>query len=160
MEQQLQGLILAIAGFTLNSCPQIIHCLIILISFQLLQVYHKEVHTSSFTKPLTVTKIGSRMWRVDREFEYYVGHESSVEVVTVPKGFETDFASVPRLFWMLVPPDGKYTQAAVLHDFILSTNLYPQKKADRIFLEAMAVLRVPTWKRMLMYWSVRIWSYF
>ena len=115
---------------------------------------------SSFTKPLTVTKIGARMWRVDKEFSYYVGDESANEVVTVHKGFETDFASVPRLFWALVPPDGRYTQAAVLHDYILANKIYPRRKADRIFLNAMKALKVPTWKRTIMYWGVFIWGLF
>src|SRR3990167_4905100 len=112
---------------------------------------------SSFTHPLTVTKIGERLWRIEREFTYYIGEENSNEFVIVPKGFITDFASVPRPFWFLFPPDGKYTQAAVLHDYILHEGIYSYPKADYIFYEAMGVLKVPPWNRWIMYRAVQIW---
>jgi hypothetical protein len=37
--------------------------------------------------------------------------------VTVPAGFVTDFASVPKLFWWAFPPTGFYQRAALLHDY-------------------------------------------
>lgn len=114
---------------------------------------------SSFTKPLTVTKIGPRLWRVERQFTYFIGEEDSDEFVIVPKGFETDFASVPRLFWTLIPPDGTYTQAAVLHDFLYFKKLYVRKRCDEIFLEAMKVLKVNWFKRRIMYWAVRAFGW-
>lgn len=36
----------------------------------------------------------------------------------IADGFPTDLASVPRLFWALLPPSGVYEKAAVLHDFL------------------------------------------
>lgn len=45
----------------------------------------------------------------------YRGRE---QVLTVPKGFETDLASVPRAFWQFIPPFGGYEAAAVLHDYL------------------------------------------
>lgn len=110
---------------------------------------------SSFTKPLTVTKISGRKWRVERSFKYYLKTELG-ECVSVPVGFETDFASVPRLFWTLIPPDGLYTQAAVVHDYTYFKKLYKRSKCDRIFLDAMRVLGVPWYKRYTMYWAVRV----
>ncbi len=113
---------------------------------------------SSFTKPLTVTKISSRRWRVARSFKYYVGYEKSKEVISIPAGFETDFASVPRLFWSIIPPDGRHTQAAVLHDYLYHKHIYSRKKSDKIFLEAMKVLRVSWWRRHVMYRAVRMFG--
>lgn len=116
---------------------------------------------SSFTKPLTVTKLKSGMWKVEREFTYHVGDEKSKETITVPLGFNTDFASVPRLFWMILPPDGRYSQAAVLHDHLYSVRgktkqkRYTRAGCDRIFKEAMKVLGVGFWKRGTMYNAVR-----
>lgn len=112
-----------------------------------------------FTAPLTVTKINERLWQVERTFTYYIGKEE-LESVIVPFGFLTDFASVPRGLWNLCPPDGEYTQAAVLHDFCCVTNPFPQAKIDWIFLESMGVLGVPKWKRWLMYFCVRVWHGF
>lgn len=115
---------------------------------------------SSFTQPLTVTKIGSRLWRVERSFTYYLGSEENPSgKITVPKGFITDFASVPRAFWWLFPPDGQYTQAAVLHDYLYFKAFSSRKWADEIFYEAMGVLEVPWWKRKLMYRAVRLFGW-
>lgn len=112
--------------------------------------------SSSFTRPLTVTKLRNGKWRVENSFDYHVGKVDSREVITVPKGFTTDFASVPRIFWTLIPPDGKYSQAAVLHDYLYVQKITTRKKADKIFLEAMKVLKVPFWKRRVMYYAVRL----
>ena len=114
---------------------------------------------SNFTKPLTVTKIGARLWKVERTFEYHVGSKDSVEIIEVPKGFTTDFATVPRFLWILFPPDGQYTQAAVLHDNLYSRKIYSRLKSDRIFREAMKVLGVGWWKKGTMYNAVRLFGW-
>jgi hypothetical protein len=44
----------------------------------------------------------------------YVG---ASEVIRIPDGFVTDLASVPRIFWSFLPPDGTYEKAAVAHDW-------------------------------------------
>lgn len=123
---------------------------------------------SSFTKPLTVTKISKRTWRVERAFRYYIGEEGSDEYIDVPKGFVTDFASVPRAFWAIFPPDGKYTQAAVVHDYlynqkgVVKKKNYTRKQCDQIFREAMKVLGVNILTRNTIYRAVRMfgWLYF
>lgn len=114
---------------------------------------------SSFTKPLTVTKAGPRTWRVSRAFDYYVGDPRDGDRVSVPEGFITDFASVPRPFWVILPPDGEYTQAAVVHDYLYSTRQRLRRECDRIFYEAMGVLGVPAWKRAVMYRAVRLFGW-
>jgi hypothetical protein len=45
----------------------------------------------------------------------YVGGR---DVLTIPPDFPTDLASVPRPFWALLPPNGTYERAAVLHDWL------------------------------------------
>lgn len=111
---------------------------------------------SSFTEPLIVEKVGKRTWKVAKTFIYRVGFKDSTEAIVVPKGFITDFASVPRIFWILLPPDGRYSQAAVLHDYLYKIQIYTRKKSDSIFLEAMKVLKVAWWKRWIMYRAVRL----
>lgn len=113
---------------------------------------------SSFTKPLTVTKRDDGTWKVAESFRYYVGREGSKDYVDVPEGFVTDFASVPRPLWSIFPPDGKYSQAAVLHDYCYCHHTYNRKKCDQVFLEAMEVLKVSWWKRRLMYRAVRMFG--
>jgi len=45
----------------------------------------------------------------------YVGRR---DVILIPDAFTTDLASVPRIFWSLLPPCGAYERSAVLHDFL------------------------------------------
>jgi len=114
---------------------------------------------SSFTTPLVVEKVGERLWKTYRELMYYVGEENSADIITVPVGFTTDFASIPQLFWALLPPDGKYTAAAVVHDYLYFTQTRTRLVSDRIFLEAMKVLKVNVFKRLIMYRAVRTFSW-
>jgi hypothetical protein len=90
---------------------------------------------------------------------YRVGTAAG-RIIEVPEGFETDFASVPRLFWRIVPPWGRYSPAAVAHDYLYSTGKVSRKEADGIFLELMERLTVPLWKRYVMYWAVRLFGWF
>jgi hypothetical protein len=105
-----------------------------------------------FDGPLTVTKVKGGRWKVAESFRYYI---SENEFVDVPQGFETDFASVPRPFWIIFPPDGQYSQAAVLHDYLYWSRIYSRKKSDDTFLGGMKDLNVPLPKRRAMWRAVR-----
>lgn len=126
---------------------------------------------SEFTDPLVVQKVVDvqhkkflwmnrkvvkHWWVVAKPFKYHVGSEASSDIIRVPKGYKTDFASVPRMFWRICPPDGVYTQAAVVHDYACENqrDTRSQKEIDLIFLEAMEVLEVPKWKRVMMHRAV------
>lgn len=76
--------------------------------------------------------------------------------LSVPKGFVTDFASIPTFFTRLFPVLDSHLPAAVLHDWLYSTGLYPRAEADRIFLQHMDRLGVPFWKRRAIYHAVRM----
>ena len=128
---------------------------------------------SSFTQPLQLEYQDGRRWLLIHPFTYEIGSEGSGRSISVPAGFVTDFASVPRFFWRLLPPTGKYGKASVLHDYLYQgggvteevmeqdhtfTVISPvtRKQADDIFLEAMIVLGVNTWTRRMIYWGVRM----
>ena len=111
---------------------------------------------SQFTTPLIVTPTDDGRWVLQEAFEYHVGHEDSDEVITVPAGFVTDFASIPKFLWSIFPPyHPTYGKAAVLHDHTYATQTYTRKRADQIFLEAMIVLLCRWWRRTIIYQSVR-----
>jgi uncharacterized protein DUF1353 len=114
---------------------------------------------SSFTTPLQVQPLNDRDWKLLSPFKYHVGSLSSAEVISVPSGFVTDFASVPRILWAIIPPWGNYGKAAVIHDYCYSRELYSRQRSDEIFLEGMEVLKVPHWKRKLMYYMVRVYGW-
>ncbi len=114
---------------------------------------------SSFTTPLVVEDLEGG-WRVVNAFTYAIGREGSTVCITVPAGFQTDFASVPRIFWSIFPPTGKHGKAAVLHDYLYATQQASRVVADAIFLEAMGVLDVPAWRRWAMYLGVRLGGWY
>ncbi len=112
---------------------------------------------SSFTKAKYSPLPDGRHWTVDPPgFDYEIGKEGSGKKIHIPEGFKTDFASVPRIFWSYIPPWGKYGPASVLHDFLYMRQLYSRGKSDKIFLEAMKVLKVSWIKRRLIYGGVRM----
>lgn len=104
---------------------------------------------------------GSRqMWRLADDFWFELRLASDVPAwrVTVPRGFETDLASIPRFLWPIFPPLGPWNKAAVLHDFLYSIPGCSSFLADSLFREAMASLGVPIWRRVVMYYAVRLYS--
>jgi hypothetical protein len=112
---------------------------------------------SSFTKPLILiapNDLGE--WSLYEEFSYY---DSKGTIYNIPKGFKTDFASVPRLFWNLFPPYGRYGKAAVLHDYLYSYKILPKHEADLEFYEAMKVLEVDKITIKILYLSVKYFGY-
>jgi hypothetical protein len=56
---------------------------------------------------------------------------------TVPAGFPTDLASVPRLPGLYTLFGGKARRAAVLHDWLYSQREYPREWCDAVFYSAM-----------------------
>lgn len=111
---------------------------------------------SRFTESLEVTPLpDGKTWIILSDFGYEVGEEGSEDIVNVPIGFHTDFASIPRLFWAFLPRWGKYGNAAVIHDYLYWHQPRTRREADDIFLEGMEVLEVPKWKRKAIYFAVR-----
>jgi hypothetical protein len=110
---------------------------------------------SQFTTELKVSLIGDNLWQLLESFEYHVGEYPSKEIIKVPVGFKTDFASIPRVFWSILSPTGKYGKAAVIHDWCYWSACYNRKQSDKIFLEGMVVLKVSKWKQEVMYRASR-----
>lgn len=112
---------------------------------------------SRFTTPAILEMLGHYKWRVYEPFEFYLSDDNS-DIISVPAGFITDLATIPRIFWSLMPPDGKYAKAAIIHDYLYDNAFRTKYEADRIFLDGMTVLGVPKWKRVIMYWAVRLFG--
>lgn len=114
---------------------------------------------SQFTTPLKVELIGKNLFKVIEEFEYHVGSYPSHEIIKVSIGTKTDFASVPRIFWPIISPIDRHGKAAVIHDYCYQVGYDTRKECDKIFKEALRVLKVPEWKVFLMYNAVRLFGF-
>ena len=85
-------------------------------------------------------------------------HSAAGEDYVVPKGFVTDFASIPRPFWWLLPKWARYGNAAVVHDFNYWMQNCDRKTADRAMAEGMRDLGVGRMTRGTMYFFLRIFG--
>ena len=119
---------------------------------------------SQFSKLLlvAVSDSGDRVqrWELIEDFSFELCINGCVPAwkVTVPSGFVTDLASIPMVLWSIFPPYGPWNKAAVLHDFLYSVPGCSSFLADCLFREAMAQLKVPLWRRVVMYYAVRAYS--
>jgi hypothetical protein len=67
---------------------------------------------------------------------------SKLTKVTAPKGFVTDLASIPQIFYSLLRPDGEYAYAAILHDYLYWEQTTSRNQADETLKAAMEDLKV------------------
>jgi len=97
-----------------------------------------------------------KSWSVVSPFSY----TGKVETFTVPEGMTTDFASVPRVFTWLLPRYGRWTQAAILHDYLWSSappGTISKFDANGVFNRALRELGVPFLRRWIM-WTAVQWA--
>ena len=146
---------------------------------------------SKFPEPLILklldTEKDAKRFVVFAPFVYFIDKPDGDVKVKVPAGFKTDFASVPRLLWSVLPPVGLYSKAAVVHDYLCehgvvwmsyAEDLPPlwwesanstcwrgwrqrqitRREADRIFRDSMKVLGVGWLRRNIMFAGARLYS--
>lgn len=64
--------------------------------------------------------------------KFIVLEEYTLHGVIVPRGYKTNGADIPRIFWILIPPfKPMYLPAVVIHDYLCSGKEY--LKADNTF---------------------------
>ena len=110
----------------------------------------------AFLTPLNVSQINDGEWLLLSDLVY---RSDILGVITVPLGFVTDFASVPRLpgaYWLA---GGKATKEAVIHDYLYRTRTGTRAQADAVFLEAMELNGQARWRRWLMWAGVRLFGW-
>jgi hypothetical protein len=110
-----------------------------------------------FTTELVAQQVGDFDWRLVEPLKY----EGNRDLFEVPKDATTDFASVPAPFQWLIPRSGRYTKAAVLHDYLWRHGKQlnvSRSDADGLFRRAMADLDVPFLRRWVMWGAVRVAS--
>ena len=107
---------------------------------------------------LVITPANLEMTRWRLMWDVIIQLESGRRFI-IPAGFVTDFASVPRCFWFILPPMGRYGKAALLHDWLYYTKYLPRSEADRVFLEVMLMMGVRSWKAYVMYSAVRLFGW-
>jgi hypothetical protein len=103
-----------------------------------------------------VRQVDDQDWETLRALPYH----ATTDDFEVPIHERTDFASVPRVFVWFIPRYGRYTKAAILHDYLCGTVVpagsVSRIEADGIFRQAMRELGVPFLRRWIMWAAVRL----
>lgn len=77
------------------------------------------------------------------------------EVVKVPKGYKTNGANIPRIFWWFIPPfKPKYIPAVIFHDYLCDLEKY--KLADDIFEDILSSIE-DSFRTKIMIKAVRLY---
>lgn len=118
---------------------------------------------TSYTTPLVVELIDGRRWRLAFAFTFHVGSKYANDYISIPAGFDHDFASIPRFLFVILPWWAKFNKASVLHDYLYRVQTLTRAKSDLVFYEAMLVSfrnhrsgRLVAW---LEYKGVRLFSW-
>lgn len=112
---------------------------------------------SEFRSELRVKEITDDKWMLLADLIYHSDHLNCV--VRVPKGFITDYASVPRLPTIYAIAGGKGTKPAVIHDYLYHHEGHPRADCDAVFLEAMEADGQGWFIRNLMWAGVRVFGW-
>ena len=97
-------------------------------------------------------KSGDQLWILEAPLLYV----SDLANVSVPKGFITDFASVPHIPFVYDTLANMAQRPATVHDYLYSMCVVPRDIADKVLLEAMEISGVSWLKRRAIYLGVRV----
>lgn len=112
---------------------------------------------AEFMTKLAVEMIDDDTWKLEHPLVYQSDIAGNI---SVPEGFETDFASVPRIPIAYTLAGDTAHAAAVVHDYLYGDKSVKRSLADAVFEEAMNVSGISWWRRKLMWLAVRTFGGF
>ena len=97
----------------------------------------------------------NQFWVTVEDMDYVIG--STRDRIVVPKGFVTDFASIPQALWSLgLSPQGQYSRAALLHDYLYWSQGCTRAQSDRLLVIAMKESKVRSFDEFVVYQGVNV----
>ena len=113
-----------------------------------------------FQGPLVVEYLDGVKWLLHQDFGYVSSVVSPGELFTAPRGFYTDFASVPSLLHSVVTPTGRHGKSAVIHDLVFFAGYKNSRLlCDMLFDEAMGFEKEGSILRPIIYCNVRAFGW-
>jgi len=94
-------------------------------------------------------------WYLNRKMQWI---SNDHYVVVTPKGFVTDFASVPRPLWAILPKWEGYGVGAVIHDYLYWSQHTTRRDADQWLLHTMQELNVGWFHSRVIWGTVRVFG--
>lgn len=77
---------------------------------------------------LIVRRISPAYWELQQDLVY----NGQTNMFIVPRGFATDFASVPPFMRGIIDDTGKWTLAAVVHDYLITYRINALDELSRV----------------------------
>ncbi|MGZ5785228.1 MAG: DUF1353 domain-containing protein [Ramlibacter sp.] len=105
---------------------------------------------------LSLTRFKDEIYILNSPTRWTPKPGSKLPEVVAPRGFVTDLASVPPVFFSLFRPDGVYAHAAVIHDFLYWHQTTSRDAADEVFKNAMTDLGVSSVERGVLFQAVSL----
>src|SRR5262245_48000276 len=102
-----------------------------------METWMREARVRDVKGALHLTRFADPIYVLTEPIRWSPNPGQQFQAVDVPKYFVTDLASIPRLFYTLLRPDGVYTFPAIVHDYLYWTQIRPRQEADEIFKLAM-----------------------
>jgi len=91
-----------------------------------------------------------------RNNRYKILKDIKYKDIIVPKGYMTNGANIPRIFWSIFPPNkSDYMPAVIIHDYL--TDMKEYQKADQYFKDIMREIRINKTIITIFYYGVRIY---
>lgn len=84
------------------------------------------------------------------------GYASPVYEIKVPKGYETDFGSLPRITQGIFNAVNDIAPATVIHDWAYSIELFERNICDKVFYDALRANGVGYIRANILYRAVRL----
>ena len=110
------------------------------------------------TTPSLSPVINGELWELSQD--WHVTVRGSKE--TLPKGFLTDGASIPRILWRVCghPMTTKRIIPAIVHDAIYAGTIlgFTRQEADEIFRDGIIEAGWPKWKARIEYAALRLFG--
>lgn len=110
-----------------------------------------------FLTDLDTRDIGRGLSILIAELHYQL--PDSKDIICVPVGFKTDFASIPQGMRWLVTGQDDTRKPSVVHDYLYQRKIGTRDWADKVFLWGMRDCGVSAWKRYLCYAAVRAFGW-
>ena len=115
---------------------------------------NREIHRDN----IHVEFIPPKSWHDRAKWKLLRSYTSANGEVVVPEGFITDGASILWILRWRFSPTGEYFGAAIVHDYIISSE-QNWKRANNEFDNEMQALRVTWLDRKIMVAAVKIWAW-
>lgn len=109
-------------------------------------------------KRVVLEPFGKDTFRLKEDYEVFLIVDNKAFFCLIKKGFITNGANIPRLFWSIYPPNSPaYLTAVVIHDYLCinAKNKKDKSIADKVFKQALKELKINAFTRNLFYLATR-----